>query len=413
MPSFQYEALHINDRTRQNGVINAPSEREAREMLREQNLIPTQIALVNTNSQTSPSGNKIGFISGLLQRVMGITTKDRITFTRNVGMMLRAGIPVTEALLYFENFCPNPKFRKVTASIRQDIMSGYAFNQALAKHKNVFDDVYINVTKAGERSGELDQTMSRLTQLLTRGQQLQMKIISASTYPVIVVVILCLVLILMFVLVLPTFATLYAQMNVKLPLITQVMLGISHVCRDYWFVTFPILGVSIFSAFNFFRGDGKSLMDQFVMKVPVLGELVKHTQSSHFVSTLFVAFGAGLPITDALYLASETVTHTQMRVAFKEVNIQIQTGQRLASALSRVGYVPDIVMLMISTGEESGELEKMLETAYEYLEEEISHRVGILTSLLEPVMLLAIGIVVGAVALSIYLPLFSIYEHLG
>jgi len=146
--------------------------------------------------------------------------------------------------------------------------------------------------------------------------------------------------------------------------------------------------------------------------VPVLGDLIKHTQSSHFVSTLYVAFGAGLPITDALYLSSETLTHTQIRAAFKQVNVQIQTGQRLAVALASTGYVPDIVMLMISTGEESGDLEKMLEASYDYLEEEINHRVGVLTSLMEPVMLLVIGTVVGFVALSIYLPLFSIYDHI-
>jgi type II secretory pathway component PulF len=411
MPAYQYDALKINSKTRQNGIINAPSEREAREMLRDQNLIPTQIALVN-NGGGERSGKKIGFFAALIQSVMGVGTKDLITFTRNVGIMIRAGIPVTEALLYFENYCTNPKFKKTIASVRQDIMTGYAFNQALSKHKEIFGDVYINVTKAGERSGELDQTMGRLTELLTRSERLKMKVLSASMYPIIVVCILALVLIIMFVLVLPTFAKLYVDMNIKLPLITQIMLGISHVFRDYWFIAFPLMAVSVVMGIKFFKGDGKPLLDDVLMKVPVLGNLIQHTQSSHFVSTLFVAFGAGLPITDALYLASETVTHTQMRAAFKQVNVQIQTGQRLATALSKVGYVPDIVMLMVSTGEESGDLEKMLETAYDYLEEEINHRVEILTSMLEPVMLVVIGAVVGAVALSIYLPLFSIYEHL-
>ena len=139
---------------------------------------------------------------------------------------------------------------------------------------------------------------------------------------------------------------------------------------------------------------------------------MKHTQSSNFVSSLFVSFGAGLPITDSLFLATETITHTQMKEAFKNVNLQIQAGQRLAVSLAATGYVPDIVMLMISTGEESGDLEKMLEASYDYLEEEIGHRVGILTSLMEPIMLLVIGTVVGFVALSIYLPLFSVYDHI-
>ena len=240
-----------------------------------------------------------------------------------------------------------------------------------------------------------------------------MKIISAAVYPAVVVGILAIVLTLMFVLVLPTFANIYKQLNVPLPMITQIMMAISFACRDYWFITFPCIGLAIFGGYKFFSSPaGKVVVDQALIKTPVVGDLIKHTQSSHFVSTLFVSFGAGLPITDALYLATATLSHTQIKEAFKQVNFQIQTGQRLAAALAKTGYVPDLVMLMISTGEESGDLEKMLESSYDYLEEEINHRVGILTSMMEPVMLIIVGIIVGFVALSIYLPLFSMYEHL-
>jgi len=411
MASFQYEALKISDRSRINGVISAVSEKEAREMLREQNLIPTKIVVLS--SDANRGGKKKGGIGGFIQNITGVGAKDKIAFTRNVGMMIRAGIPVMEALLYYENYASNPKFRKIVTQVRQDILSGYSFSQALAKHKQVFDDVYVNVTKAGERAGELDQTMGRLTHLLTKAEQLKMKIVSASVYPIIVVVILCLVLLVMFLLVLPTFADIYKQMGVKLPLITQFMLAISNALRNYWFISFPILGFSIFGITKFVKSPtGKSIVDEQVLKVPVLGDLVKHTQSSNFVSTLYVSFGAGLPITDALFLATETLTHTQIKAGFKSVNVQIQAGQRLAVALAATGFVPDIVMLMISTGEESGDLEKMLEASYDYLEEEIGHRVGILTSLMEPIMLLVIGMVVGFVALSIYLPLFSVYDHI-
>ncbi len=412
MASFQYEALKISDRSRINGVISAVNEKEAREMLREQNLIPTKIVVLSNGAVRG--GKKKGGFGAFIQGFMGVGAKDKIAFTRNIGMMVRAGIPVMEALLYYENYATNLKFRKVVSQVRQDILSGYSFSQALGKHKKIFDDVYVNVTKAGERAGELDQTMSRLTHLLTKAEQLKMKIVSAAVYPIIVVVILSLVLLIMFLLVLPTFAEIYKQMNVKLPLITQIMMAISNALRNYWFVSFPVMGVSGFGVVKFFKSPtGKTITDTYVLKMPVLGDLVKHTQSSNFVSTLYVSFGAGLPITDALFLATETITHTQIKEAFKKVNAQIQTGQRLAIALAATGYVPDIVMLMISTGEESGDLEKMLEAANDYLEEEIGHRVGILTSLMEPVMLLVIGTVVGFVALSIYLPLFSIYEHLG
>lgn len=412
MASFQYEAMKITDRTRASGVISAASEKEARELLREQNLIPTRIAIISGESKGG--AHKKNPLAEFIQNVMGVSSKDKIVFTRNMGMMVRAGIPVTEALMYYENFAANPKFRKIVGRVRQDILSGYTLSQALAKHKKVFDDVYVSVTKAGERSGELDQTMTRLTDMLTKAEQLKMKIISASIYPIIVVVILSLVLLVMFLLVLPTFADIYKQMNVPLPLITQFMMGISFALRSYWFVSFPLLGSVLFGFYKFLVSPvGKELTDRLCLKIPVLGDLIKHIQSSHFVSTLFISFGAGLPITDALALSTETLTHTQIKAAFKQVNFQIQSGQRLAVTLASTGYVPDIVMLMISTGEESGDLEKMLEASYDYLEEEVNHRVGILTTMMEPLMLLVIGAVVGFVALSIYLPLFSIYDNLG
>jgi type II secretory pathway component PulF len=411
MASFQYEAMKISDRSRASGLISAATEKEARELLREQNLIPTKISVISSDTK---GGKKNNFLVDIIQGFMGIGSKDKIAFTRNMGMMIRAGIPVTEALMYYENYASNPRFRKIVVHIRQDILSGYSLSQALAKHKNVFDDVYVNVTKAGERSGELDQTMSRLTDMLMKVEALKMKIISAAIYPIIVVVILALVLLLMFLLVLPTFADIYKQMNVPLPFITQIMMAISYVLRSYWFVSFPLLGGILFGAYRFLvSATGKAIMDQFYIKLPVLGDLIKHIQSSRFVSTLFIGFGAGLPITEALSLATDTMTHTQIKAAFKQVNVQIQTGQRLAISLANTGYIPDIVMLMISTGEESGDLEKMLEAAFDYLEEEVSHRVGILTTMMEPVMLLVIGVVVGFVALSIYLPLFSIYDNLG
>lgn len=411
MASFHYEALKISDRTKTNGIINANGEKEARELLREQNLIPTKIEVIT--SKTARTGQKGNLLAQTLQKFGGVGAKDKIAFTRNLGMMIRAGIPVTDSLIYYENYAPNPKFRKIVSQIRQDIISGYSFSQSLAKHNKLFDDVYVNVIKAGESSGELDQALNRLTHLLTKAEKLKAKVVSAAVYPIIVVVILILVLLIMFLLVLPTFADIYKQMGVKLPLITIIMMGISDALRLYWFVSFPALGSAGFGIYKFLKSEtGKILTDSFFMKLPIVGDLIKHTQSSHFVSTLYISFGAGLPITDALYLATETLSHTMIKASFKQVNLQIQAGQRLAVSLAATGYVPDIVMLMISTGEESGDLEKMLEAAYDYLEEEVNHRVDIMTSMMEPLMMLVIGVVVGFVALSVYLPMFSIYDHI-
>jgi type II secretory pathway component PulF len=411
MISFQYSALNLQDKSKTSGTISASDEREARELLREQNLIPTSIQVIKSQTADKPSDGN--FIVKLIQRFSGIGSKDLIAFTRNMAIMIRSGIPVTEALMYYENYSANPHFKKLVSVLRQDIMSGYSLSQALAKHKTVFNDVYVNVTRAGEKSGELDKTLDRLTGTLIKAEQLKMKIISAAAYPVIVLGILTLVLLIMFLLVLPTFSKIYEQLNITLPLITQILLLISRACVDFWFITFPAIGLGLFLGFKFLTSEaGKVIVDNFLLKVPVINELIKYIQATHFISTLLISFGAGLPITDALFLSTETLSHTQIRAAYKQVNIKIQTGQKLALALASTGFVPDLVMLMISTGEESGELEKMLSVSCEYLEDEVNHKVGILTTLMEPAMLLLIGAVVGFVALGIYLPMFSVYDGL-
>lgn len=415
MPAYHYEAMKFSDRSRITGVLNATSEKDAREILREQDLIPTKLKLVK-NVGIDEIGGKKGkgnFFSGLIQRVFGVGAKERITFTRNIGMMIRAGIPLTDSLMYFENFVKNPKFKAIVSRIRQDIMQGYSLSQALSRHKTVFNDVYISVTRAGEKSGELDRTMSRLTELMMKSEKLKMKIVTASVYPCIVLGIVGLVLILMFVLVIPTFVDIYAKMGVELPLITQIMFWLSKFLKDQWYISFPLMFISIFGLVKFLKTpSGKVFVDTMLLKIPVINDLLIYTQNSHFVSTFYVAFGAGLPITDAIYMATQTIQHTQIREAFQQVNIQIQTGQRLGSALQATGFVPDIVLLMVSSGEESGDLENMLESAFEYLEDEVNHKVEILTSMMEPILLMLVGVVVGFVALSIYLPLFSVYEHL-
>jgi type II secretory pathway component PulF len=411
MGAFQYEAMRLSDRTRVNGVINADTEREAREMLREQELVPTKLVVIKGGA--SIADGKVGPLDFIFGFFKGIGDKDKIAFTRNIGMMLRAGIPIADALMYFENFVTKPRFKGIIQQLRKDIIGGYSFSQALAKHDKLFDTVYVNVTKAGEASGELDTSMARLAELLIKAQKLKSKVIAAATYPAIVVGILCLVLLVMFIIVLPTFTEIYKSMGVTLPLITVVMIGMSNFLRDGWFISFPMLGGAIWGAINFFKSEtGQLFLDNTLIKVPVLGEVIRFMNNANFISTLSVAFSSGLPITEALTLAAQTVKHHQIRSAFMQANYKIQAGQGLASALGDTKWVPDLVLIMLATGEESGDLENMLRNALEYLEDEVNHRMEILMALMEPCLLLVLGVVVALVALGIYLPLFGVYEHL-
>jgi type II secretory pathway component PulF len=249
--------------------------------------------------------------------------------------------------------------------------------------------------------------------MLIKTERIRTKIISASVYPCIVLGIVCIVLLIMFLVVIPTFVDIYKQMGVELPLLTQIMVAISNALKNGWFISFPILGFSLWGVIKYLRSpSGKRMIDNIILKVPILGPLMQYVYNSRFISTLAVSFRAGLPITEALALAASTVSHSKMRSAFQRVNLKIQAGQSLVVSLSQTNYVPELVLIMISTGQESGELDKMLATAYDYLEEEVNHRVEILMTFMEPALLLVLGVVIGFVAMAIYLPMFGVYENL-
>lgn len=409
MTSFQYTAIHISEKTRTQGVINANDVRQARELLREQQLIVTRIEAVAVKRQMYEF-NIIHKLVGLFQQA---DAGDVIIFSKNMAMMLRNGLAITEAMMYFETYLKKPGFRHVIAQIRKDITNGQNLSSSLSHYPKLFDTTYINVIKAGEASGELDKTLTRLTELMERSQKVKKKVISAMVYPGIVLGISGLVLLLIFTIILPTFVEIYAKMGVELPLITEIMVGISHFLTHWWFIAFPALGATGFGLVKWFHSDaGKAVMDVVNLKVPVLKELTTFMNASQFISSMAVGFSAGIPITEVLYLAANTVRNQNIRKAFIEMNVKVQSGQRLGPTLAETGYIPNWVLVMVSTGEESGDLERMLHNSVDYLEEEINHRIEILMSFMEPLLLLFLGVVVGFTALGIYLPLFGMYENL-
>jgi type IV pilus assembly protein PilC len=410
MPSYQYQAIHMQTKSRSTGVILADTERHARELLRGQELMTTTIKVVTvqrTIVKTNP-------IKQLIGRFRGVGAKEVIVFSKNVGMMVRNGLPLTEALMYFETYLDNAAFRAIISQIRKDITNGLGLSSALAKYPKLFNSTYVNVIRAGEVSGELDKTMARMTEMMGRSEKINKKIKSAMVYPIVILCITGLVLLLIFTIVLPTFVGIYKSMGVELPLITQIMVAISTFLTSWWFVAFPMLFGSGFGLMKWLKSPhGIRTIDVVSLKLPAVKDVTLFTNASQFISCLSVGFAAGIPITEALFLAGNTVTNHVIRKSYQGMNLKIQSGQRLGPTLAETGYMPNWVLVMVSTGEESGDLEQMLDNSVEYLDEEINHKVEIMMALMEPSMLLVLGAVVGCVALGIYLPLFGMYEHMG
>lgn len=414
--TFQYTAVKPGQKEKFTGTIQAENERQAREFLREKELCPIQIKALSSAEEnlqkTFKKKQKSKAVLWLTEKLAFVGMKEKMLFTQNLALMLKAGIPITEVLMYMETYAENPKLRYMLNDVRKNILNGLGLSAALGKHHRIFDDVYVGIVRAGESSGELETVLDRLHGLLQTAQKLKKHVISALIYPVILVVLMALTCVVMFIFVIPTFTNIYNQMGVQLPLITQIMVQISNFFTQFWPLVIIGTGASIFGFMRFASTtSGKERLDSLTLKIPVFNTLVQYYSISNFIATLHVSFSSGLPITDCMYLATRTVMHTQIREALENVSYQIQSGQRFSASVAQTGLMPDMVLIMLSTGEESGELEKMLSQSLEFLESEVENRVEILMSLMEPLLLLVMGAVVLVMALTVYMPLFSMYEN--
>ncbi len=412
MGNYAYKALNLGNRKKQEGIIPASTEMEARAKLREMQLSTLSLEEVKGYHDGSGQIKKKTILGSVFKPK--IATKDILAFSRNMAIMIRGGIPITEALLYFENFSDNITYKMMIQTLRKDLLGGLPFSEALAKFPEAFSDIFVNLVKAGENSGELDTTLERVSDLMERSEKLKSKIVSTAIYPLIILVLVFMVMLLMFYFVLPSFENIYKQLGIELPLLTKIMIFCSNALRGGWFISFPAMALSIWGALKFLSTPyAKQLIDKNNVKIPVLKEVVRFANVSSFVSTLGVCFTAGIPITEGIDFATSTVNNEVIRSALVEVNKQVQTGRKLGTALAETGVMPELVLLILATGEESGNLEQSLQTAQEYLEKEVDQRIGILMTFMEPLLLLFLGVVVGTIAMSIYMPLFGMYEHIG
>lgn len=411
MATFQYVAVHKTNKQKVQGTINADNERQARELLRQQELYPTSVKPLK--SSVGKKKGKKRADNNFLSRFDKVGLKEKLTFTQNMGIMAKAGIPITEALLYMETYTEKPPFKALINKIRTDLMSGFSFSQALARQPLVFDETFVSIVQAGEASGELEAVLNRLRILLAKQAAVKKKVTGAMIYPIVVITFVVIAVLIALLFILPTFADIYDQMGVDLPLITKIMMFASEVLINFWYIIIVVVAASVFAFIKYKNSpQGKAQLDRFYLKIPVVAPVVIASSCSYFVSTLEVAFSAGLPITDSIYMACRTVQHALIRSLFEQVNLEIQSGQRLAASLANTGIMPDMVIVMLSTGEEAGSLEEMLVYALDYLDEEVDTRIGLLMQLMEPVMLVVMGGVVLVLALSIYMPLFGLYDNL-
>jgi len=401
MPNFKYTVKNSEGKT-VNGNADAKSRENLIELLRKEDFTIISIEEDANVQQKSVAAAK------------KVKLEDLVIFSRQLATMVEAGIPLVNVLDILGQQVENKAFGETVKKLKDDVETGSSFSQALAKHPRIFSALYINMVRAGESSGMLDEILNRVAVYLEKTATLQRKVKSAMVYPIAVITISIAITIFLLVKVVPTFKGIFDMLGGSLPLPTQILLGVSDFLRK-WFV-YGLVGV-IVAVIAIVRGSktesGKLALDTIVLKLPVFGNIIKKVSVAKFSRTFSTLVKSGVPILSSLDIVAKTSGNKIVEKAVNNAKKAVQEGKNLAEPLSKTPVFPPMVVRMISVGEQAGELEKMLSKIADFYDEQVDAAVDGLTSLIEPMIILFLGVIVGGIVLAIFMPIFKITEILG
>ena len=401
MAIYKYVGRDVLDR-RKRGVIEADNPEIAREIL-----LGRGIVVIEKLTEDRSILNKELSVP-FLNRV---SLKDILVFTRQLYAMVHAGIPLVQALRIIKEQIPNKTLKNIAEEMASFIEEGGRFSTALSRHKSVFGDLYISMIKAAEEAGTLEETLKRLSEYLEKVEKLRGKIKSAMFYPIFVLIVASIIITGILVFIIPTFQQLYADLGGELPALTQLVINVSNFLRDYigWFILFlVIVTVGLIQARRIPKF--KYLIDYALLKMPILGELILKGSIANFARTLSSMISSGINILDALQISAETSNNEVIKEAILDVKSQVEKGVNLSTALSKHPIFPPMLINMVAIGEQAGNLDEMLSKVADFYEEEVDRTVDGLTSLIEPILIVFIGGIIGIIIVAMYLPIFKIGE---
>jgi type IV pilus assembly protein PilC len=339
-----------------------------------------------------------------------VTPKEIAVATRQLSAMISAGIPLAQAFDILSRGQDNPGMQKLMDSIRQDVESGTNLSAALGKFPVHFDALYCNLVDAGEQSGTLDALMEKIADYKEKIESIKSKIKSALFYPAAVVVVAFIVTSVLLIFVIPQFEALFKNFGGELPTLTQMVIGLSRWFQRWWYALFGILAAVIVGSAYFYKRSPRlqHAMDRFILRVPVVGEIIRKATIARYTRTLATMFGAGVPLVDALDAVAGAAGNRVYHDAVMEIKSDVSTGQQLAGSMEKTGLFPHMVLQMVAIGEESGELEIMLNKVADFYEQEVDDAVSALSSLLEPIIMVFLGVVIGGLVIAMYLPIFKL-----
>jgi type IV pilus assembly protein PilC len=343
-----------------------------------------------------------------------VSVKDLALFSRQLATLVNAGVSMVRGLGVMTDQCSNAKLKVTLQQVLNDVQEGTSFSDSLRKHPKVFDRLYCAMVQAGETGGVLDDVLSRLATLLEDAARLANQIKSAMTYPVVVTTIAVGIFLAMCIFIIPVFDGVFKSLGGELPAFTQMLVNISNFLRGPTFFTLPATVIGAVVAFKYINAtpSGKLFFDKVFLKVPLFGELIQKTAVARFSRTFGSLSRAGVPILSSLEITSETAGNLVISNAIDQAREAVKEGGQIAPAMEKTEVFPVMAIQMISIGEETGELDKMLMKVADFYENEVEEAVKALTSLMEPLMILVLGGMVGGIIVGMYLPIFSIMEQI-
>jgi type IV pilus assembly protein PilC len=395
MPLFEYTARNSANGQIQKGQVDVKSREEVSAYLRKNRMILVSV-------REAPKKITLGGSKGR------VTTRDTVIFTRQFATMINAGLPLVQSLTILAEQTENKALKEVTKAVVHDVESGNTLADAFSKHPKAFTNLYVNMVAAGEAGGILDTILLRLAVFLEKSDALMRKVKGAMIYPAVIFSVAIIAIAVLLIFVIPTFQSMFASVNMELPLPTRVVIWMSEMLIGFWWMILATMGGVAFAVKRYYNTTGgRRQIDRLLLHAPVLGDIIRKSAVSRFTRTLGTLISSGVSILDGLEITAKTAGNMVIHDAVMESRQSIAGGETIAAPLEKSKVFPPMVISMIAVGEQTGGLDEMLTKIADFYDEEVDVAVSSLLSLMEPVMIVVLGVIVGGMVVAMYLPIFD------
>ncbi len=418
MPVYAYKGLNEAGREVK-GMLDAESPRMLRTQLKRQGVRIIEHREDASAGQAKVGGKQRDSKSTQVQIDLSkyfdtISVSDIALVTRQLATLLRSGITLIQALAAIVDQVDSEKLKRAFGKIKSEVNEGSSLADSMAKHPDIFDHLYVSMVRAGEASGALDQVLNRLADFTEGQARLQAKIQGAMLYPLIMIGVGALIMVILFIVVIPRITKIFEQVEADLPIQTKLLIFTADLLKGYYFIIFPLVALGIWLFLRWKKSPkGRPVWDAVSLRAPIFGPVVRLVAISRFSRTLATLLRSGVPVLQALHITKDVLANEVLAAVVSEAHDAIREGESIATPLKRSGEFPPIVVHMIATGEASGQLEGMLEHVADNYDFQVDQRVDKLTTLIEPIMIVGMGVAVAFIVFSVLLPILQLSQHVG